>query len=149
MKTLLKRKKIPASEGYTYKCIWECEFKSQLLGNSDMNQYIFSLESVMPLEPRNAFYGGRTEAFKLYAEATSENQIKYYDVTSLYPFINKMRKIPLGHPSIITGNLEDINRYEGLIKCRVLPPRQLYIPVLPTKCYRKLVFSLCHACSEG
>ena len=145
----IEKKKFLESEGYTYECIWECEFKSELLGNSDMKQYIDSLESVTPLEPRDAFYGGRTEAFKLYAEASSEKQIKYYDVTSLYPFINKTGKIPLGHPSIITGNFEDINHYEGLIKCRVLPPRQLYIPVLPTKCNGKLVFSLCHACSEG
>ena len=29
-----------------------------------------ALEIVPPLEPRDAFYGGRTEAFKLYKEAS-------------------------------------------------------------------------------
>ena len=35
-----------------------------------MKQYIQALDFVTPLEPRDAFYGGRTEAFTLYEEAT-------------------------------------------------------------------------------
>lgn len=35
------------------------------------------------LQPRDTFYGGRTETFKLYTEASKGNKIKYYDVTSL------------------------------------------------------------------
>ena len=34
------------------------------------------------------------------------------------------------------------------MKCRVLPPRQLYMPVLPLKCNGKLMFPLCRACAE-
>lgn len=75
-----------------------------------------------PLEPREAFYGGCTEAFTMYKEALEGENIKYYDVTSLYPFINKTGKIPIGHPNIITDNFEDISRYEGLIKCKITPP---------------------------
>jgi len=45
-----------------------------------------------PLESREAFYAGITEAFAMYAEATGERKIKYYDVTSLYPYINKFGK---------------------------------------------------------
>lgn len=51
--------------------------------------------------PRDAFFGGRTEAFHLFAEAEKNTAIKYYNVTSLYPFINKTGKIPDGHPHII------------------------------------------------
>ncbi|CAC5422865.1 unnamed protein product [Mytilus coruscus] len=96
---------------------------------------------------RNAFSGGRTEAFKLYHEGKDGEQIKYYDVTSLYPLINKTGKVALEHPTIITKNFDDISNYEGLIKCRVQPPRGLHIPV-PAKINNKLMFSLCRTCAE-
>jgi hypothetical protein len=144
----LDEQKYLESEGYIYKCIWECDFKQKLESNPIMKKYIESLEIVSPLEPRDAFHGGRTEAFKMYAESTANTQIKYFDVTSLYPYINKTGKIPLGHPNIITEHFENVNKYEGLIKCKLLPPRKLYIPVLPTKCNGKLIFTLCRTCSE-
>ena len=145
----MERKQYIESEGYAYVCIWECEFKQELESNAAMKNYIDKLEFVTPLVPRDAFYGGRTEAFKLYEEACPENQIKYYDVTSLYPFINKTGKIPLGHPEIITEHFDSIENYEGLIKCKILPPKELYMPVLPVRCNGKLMFSLCRSCSEA
>jgi len=96
-----------------------------------LKSIVDSDDTPSPLQPRDAFYGGRTEAFKLYTEASNGIKIKYYDVTSLYPHVNKTGKIPLGHPEIITENFNDINRYEGLMKCKVLPPIGLHIPVLP------------------
>ena len=45
-----------------------------------------------PLEPRDAFYGGRTETFTLYKEASENETLNYFDVTSLYPYINKTGK---------------------------------------------------------
>jgi hypothetical protein len=113
-----------------------------------MKEYIDSLEIVLPLEPRDAFNGGRTEAFKMYAESTEDTLIQYFDVTSLYPYINKTGKIPIGHPNIITGNFDELDNYEGLVKCRIVPPRKLYIPVLPIKCNGKLMFTLCRTCSD-
>ncbi|XP_052813916.1 uncharacterized protein LOC128240969 [Mya arenaria] len=135
--------------GYTYTSIWECDFKRDMAKNEDMKKYIQSLELVSPLEPRDAFFGGRTEGFQLYEESSPAKQIKYYDVTSLYPFVNKTGKIPVGHPQIFTDNFQDIEKYEGLIKCKVLPPHGLDIPVLPMKCRGKLMFSLCRTCSEN
>ena len=113
-----------------------------------MREYISSLETVPPIAPRDAFFGGRTEAFNLYAQAGGETKIKYFDVTSLYPFINKTGKIPFGHPEIITEHLSSIDNYEGLIKCKVLPPRNMFVPVLPTRINEKLLFGLCNKCME-
>ncbi|MCW4344201.1 MAG: hypothetical protein N0E48_12745 [Candidatus Thiodiazotropha endolucinida] len=144
----LEKKKYLESEGYTYVCIWECQFKKELESNPAMKEYIQRLDFVEPLEPRDAFYGGRTESFKLYEESCPEKQLRYFDVTSLYPFINKTGKIPLGHPEIITENFDSLEKYEGLIKCKILPPKGLYIPVLPSKCNGKLMFSLCRSCCE-
>ena len=144
----LEKKTYLEKEGYICISMWECQFKLELECNSSMKQYIQALDFVTPLEPRDAFYGGRTEAFTLYEEATLGKQLRYYDVTSLYPFINKTGKIPLGHPDIITENFKSVDQYEGLIKCKILPPKGLYIPVLPVKCNGKLMVSLCRSCTE-
>jgi hypothetical protein len=61
---------------------------------------------VTPLEPRESVAGGRIEAFKLYHEAKYGKEINYYDVTSLYLYINKT---VLDHPTVITENFEDIS----------------------------------------
>lgn len=120
MRTLDKKKYLEEN-GYRYICKWECDFKREIDENVELRQYITSLELVFPLEPRDAFYGGRTEGFKLFEKASATKRIKYYDVTSLYPFVNKTGKIPLGHPEIITENFESIENYEGLINVKLYP----------------------------
>ena len=55
---------------------------------------------------------------------------------------------PVGHPHLITENFGDVSDYYGLVKCTVLPPRDLYHPVLPYRCNNKLVFPLCRSCAE-
>ena len=75
-------------------------------------------------------------------------KIKYVDFTSLYPYVNKYGRYPVGHPTIITENFGDVDVYEGLIKCKVLPPRGLYHPVLPYKASGRLMFPLCAKCAE-
>lgn len=147
MRTLEKKKYLELN-GFKYVEKWECEFKRELEKSSEMRQYVNSLELVSPLEPRDAFFGGRTEGFQLYETASPTKEIKYYDVTSLYPYVNKTGKIPLGHPEIITDSFGPIDKYEGLVKCKIIPPRGLYMPVLPIKCNGKLMFSLCRTCSE-
>ncbi|XP_052778720.1 uncharacterized protein LOC128216186 [Mya arenaria] len=136
------------SLGYTYVSKWECDFKKEIQDVPGLQEFIKYVNIVTPLEPRDAFYGGRTEGFKLYEEASKDQEINYYDVTSLYPYVNKTGKIPLGHPEIVTENFKDITKYEGLIKCKIVPPRGLYLPVLPMKSYGKLLFSLCRSCAD-
>jgi len=104
---------------------------------------------VTPLEPREVVLGRRTIAFKLYHEAKRNEAINYYDVTFLYPYINKTSKSVLGHPTVITENFGNASEYESLIKCKVYPPRKLHIPVLPTKINNKLLFALCRTCAES
>ena len=55
-KTLEKQCYLEA-QGYTYICMWECNFKRQLAKNADMKTYINDLEITLALEPRDAFYG--------------------------------------------------------------------------------------------
>jgi hypothetical protein len=59
-------------------------------------------------------------------------------------------RYPVGHPTIINYDFKDLDEYFGLIKCKVLPPANLYIPVLPVHVGnpKKLVFPLCRTCAE-
>ena len=59
---------------------------------------------------------------------------------------------PIGHPDkIIRPNYYDKNWF-GLVKCKVLAPQDLYVPVLPVKVKmdkaEKFVFPLCLRCAE-
>ena len=144
----LEKQAFLENQGYTYRCIWECEFDKEIDEKEHIKAFIDHLELPSPLEPRDAFFGGRTEAFTLYKEVAPDETISYYDVTSLYPFINKTTKYPLNHPTRIFDEFEPLSKYEGLVKCRVLPPRGLLLPVLPTKIGGKLLFALCRTCAE-
>ena len=140
----MDKKHMLQNQGFKYIEKWECEFRQELQENEELKDFVTSLNIVPPLEPRDAFFGGRTEAFTLY----SQDNIKYYDVTSLYPFVNKTGKYVVGHPTKITENFTSLEAYEGLIKCKVLPPKDLLIPVLPAKINGKLLFALCKTCAE-
>lgn len=76
---------------------WECDFDKESTANTALADFLSTLEMVDPLNPRDAFFGGRTGAAKLYhkVDETKGEQIRYVDVTSLYPFINKYGTYPL------------------------------------------------------
>ena len=132
-------------EGFKVEYIWEKDF----LADPDAKNFIRECEVVGPLNPRDAFMGGRTNCAWLKYEAKEGEKLRYYDFCSLYPFINKYGKYPLNHPTIILENFGDLSQYYGLIKCRVLPPRELYLPVLPSRFENgKLVFTLCGMCAS-
>ncbi|CAC5359404.1 unnamed protein product [Mytilus coruscus] len=92
--------------------------------------------------------GGRTDTTKLYHKAENDEKIKNADCTSLYPWTNKYCRYPLHHPEIIPNNFEDLDKYFGLCKVKILPPRNLYHAVLPYRCHGKLTFPLCRTCVE-
>ena len=74
------------------------------------------------------------------------------DFTSLYPWVNKYREIPIGHPEILISEaLVDRSPTEffGMIKCEILPPPYLFHPLLPYRAQGKLMFLLCRTCAEN
>ena len=106
-----------------------------------------SFNLVTPLEPRDVFFGGRTEAITLYATAGPQETISYVDFTSLYPAINKYGLYPTGFPQILLQpEDQDIHSYFGIAKVSILAPEGLYLPVLPVRQHGKLTFPLCSAC---
>ena len=83
----------------------------------------------------------------LHHQAGPGEKILYVDVTSLYPWVNKTARYPLGHPTIFyEPEDQDLDSYFGLALVTILPPRDLYHPVLPVRHGGKLTFPLCMAC---
>ncbi|XP_022301108.2 uncharacterized protein LOC111109319 [Crassostrea virginica] len=132
-------------QGFNLVTLWEHEFDKQFQKSEPFQDFVRELEFQPPLNPREALYGGRTNATRLYCV---EGDMRYVDVCSLYPYVLKHRPFPLGHPEIITEDFQDVRSYFGIILCRVLPPRGLYHPVLPYRTGGKLLFPLCRTCAE-
>ena len=144
-----QRLDIIRNKGYTVKEMWECEWQSLKSTNVGVKTYLNTLYLKPLLKPRDAFFGGRTNAIHLYAQGANERPIAYYDFTSLYPFVNKTSRYLIGHPTFIYNpSVNDISTYFGLIHCTILPPYRLFHPVLPYRYASKLVFPLCAACTE-
>jgi len=120
--------------------IWECEYKPSK-GPSGISFKFF--------DPREAFYGGRVEAFKLYYKGLCD----YVDINSNYPSGNACLKAyeyyPVGHSIIIKSHFDySLKSYFGVVYCRILPPKGLYIPVLPIRIDGKNVYTLCYKCAH-
>lgn len=140
-KTMARLKELQRM-GYTVKYIWEHKFRQDMPTN---------LPEVMDrLKPQDALHGGRTNACKLFYECGPQERIRYVDFTSLYPYVMKYKKYPVGAPEIITHHFNpDFRQYFGLAKVKILPPKHLYHAVLPYVCCGKLVFPLCRTCAEN
>ncbi|GFT43966.1 uncharacterized protein TNCV_1822161 [Trichonephila clavipes] len=91
----------------------------------NFQEFLLQHEVTDRLNPRDAFFGGRTNGIQLFYEGCA----KYIDFTSLYPWVNKYCEYPVGHPEIITKHFRDIDSYFGLVKCKVFPPKKLFHPV--------------------
>ena len=146
----LKYNELIKAQGFNLVTIWEHEFDvDKLMKNTSLDEY----DLIEPPKLRDAYFGGRTEAFKLIYNFMNINpQIKgkYIDVCSLYPWVMYYCKFPIHKPVIISKpNYYDKNWF-GLVYCKVLAPRGLYLPVLPykqkTKQAHKLLFGLCRSC---
>ena len=136
-------------QGYNVIQMWGCEWEHLLKTQPEIDSFVRELNFIQPLQPRDAFCGGRTNAIKLYHHITPGQKIHYIDVTSLYPWVNKTSTYPKGHPTILSQpGHTNIHQYFGLIQCKVLPPRELYHPVLPYRHGDKLLFPLCARCVE-
>lgn len=154
------------SEGYTVELMWECEWRwmrcsPEIVDQLEEIKDLLSDADVEPIDPRDALYGGRTECIKLKHvisddDPQSGEEISALDFNSLYPAVMVEGEYPVGHPFVFQNPTDyRINRYFGLIKCKVLPSRKMFLPVLPTRIQvgknkeHKLMFVLCRTCAEN
>jgi hypothetical protein len=119
--------------GYEVELMWECEVDMNILSkhsefrNNPLVQHTPHYTCV-------ALYGGQTEAMRFYKIEEGQEIIEYCDVMSLYPYVCTYGKLPIGHSVIYAGDeCRDIDAMlkKGLINCCVMPPKNLYHPVLP------------------
>ena len=134
---------------YTVIEVWECQWDRLVKNVPADSQFLCSFDLVPPLEPREAFFGGRTGAVALHAVASEGKEIHYVDVTSLYPWVNKNCPYPIGHPQIITQPVDQcLGLYFGIATVYILPPAGLFHPVLPMRSGNKLTFPLYRTCVQ-
>ena len=151
-------------QGFNVVFIWECEWKEMMQFDQEIISHLQEIKDELmfckdPIEPRQALYGGRTETTHVYSKAdlSKKESIRGVDFTSLYPAVMKQENFPVGHPIVFRGSPGCFDytpqRYFGLMHCKMIPPRQLFHPVLPnrfeTDTGNKLIFSLCRMCSEN
>ena len=55
---------------------WECELAKEMEEDEELKQFFEQYEIIDPLQPRDAFYGGRTNATKLFHECQGNQKIK-------------------------------------------------------------------------
>ena len=138
--------------GYKVISIWGCEFRKLLSENPGLENELCSHLYVKnsPINIRNDLYGVEPKLLKHITESRKGRKIHYVDVTSLYPYICKYSKFSLGHTEVYVGAdcPSDCLDREGIIKCKVLPPRKLYHTVLPYKSNSNLMFPLCSPCAD-
>lgn len=72
-------------KGYNLVEIWEHDFERMKRDNTLLQAFLENHDVCDRLDPRDSFFGGRTNAVNLMYEGTA----KYIDFTSLYPWVNK------------------------------------------------------------
>ena len=63
--------------GFEVEQKWGCELVKEMEENEEMKRFFEEHELVDPLQPRDAFYGGRTNAAKLLHECRDDEEIRY------------------------------------------------------------------------
>ena len=64
------------AQGFQVVEMWECELMKKMKDDQTMKCYFEEYELVDPLQPREAFYGGRTNAAKLLHECQEGEEIR-------------------------------------------------------------------------
>lgn len=68
--------------------------------STKLQQFISKFDLQDRLDPRESFFGGRTNAIKLHYKAEEDETIQHYDFTSIYAWTNTYCRYPVGHPTI-------------------------------------------------
>lgn len=152
--------------GYSVEVMWECEWKrlkeTDEVVKTQLQEISDETYKRKSIDPRDALFGGRTEVFSMFFDASCEEglrrerRVKGTGINSMYPCIMAKGKFPLDHPKALVSPPSRCNTsphvYFGLVLAKVYPPRGLFFPVLPCrvpdgKGNTKLMFVLCFKCA--
>lgn len=135
--------------GFKLCTIWEHEFIAIKNNDITIQKFLLNKHIKERLNPRDAFFGGRTSVLNTYYKTNHSEEIHYVDFCSLYPFINGTCKYPIGHPETVTNNFPPLENVLALVQADVLPPQHLLHPVLPYRSGKTLMFPLCRTCATN
>lgn len=83
-------------------------------------------------ELRTAYYGGRTEIFRMYLPDNGGNYY-YYDINSLYPYVMKEHEYPICRALKNTSPAKDCYMEEHGVTVAEIKAPDIYLPVLPVR----------------
>ena len=75
-KDTVRKVKYLKDQGFKVEQKWECELEKEKNEDEEMKRFFEGHEIVDPLQPRDAFYGGRTNAAKLFHQRQGNEKIK-------------------------------------------------------------------------
>jgi len=78
----VERQEFLESKGHPVTVMWEHDFDQRMKDDLEFRDFVNDHKVRAPLAPRDAFKGGRVNAFKLLHNVTGDEKIHYYDVTS-------------------------------------------------------------------
>lgn len=78
----MERKNFIKSQGYDFVELWECQLRGKLERDPEMAEFFRDTPVIAPLDPRQGFYGGRTNAIRLLVNCEGEEKIRYVDIVS-------------------------------------------------------------------
>ena len=138
-------KNILKAAGHKIESIWECDwYKLNKQLSKTKREKLERQAADENINIRDGSFGCRTEAFKSYYKCQESEQGFDYDVVSLYPTVNALDKCPIGFKQFYNPTNEETldESLIGVVKCDVIPPNQMYVPVLPETKDGNLVFHL-------
>jgi hypothetical protein len=66
--------------GFHVVTMWEHDYDSKIRHEPEFREFCKGVVVLEPMNPRAAFYGGRTNAVKLHHKVQGDEEIRYYDV---------------------------------------------------------------------
>ena len=80
--------------GFEVEQKWGCELAKEIEEDEEMKQFFEDHELIDPLQPRDAFYGGRTNAAKLFHECQGNEKTKQVlEYTTELHYVFKMLRV--------------------------------------------------------
>ena len=138
---------------YTVIELWECEWDHLVDTDETVQRFLNSFDLAPPLEPREAFLGGRNGAVALHAVAGEGEEIRYVGVTSGLPLPLGEQELPLPYRSCADHHAA-LRPVPGVVfwprHRGYSSPRRLVPPCLAHAQWSKThLSSLPHLCPEG
>lgn len=131
--------------GYNLVIMWECDW-DKLAKKHNIKYDRDELHHRLPLNPRDAFFGGRVECITPYWKAKGTERAHYVDVNSMYPAVMKDHEYPIGPPTVLKKGRDAFVPWEqflGVAKIKIRSPSEMHLPFLPHRSKEgKVLFAL-------